>query len=146
MNHVPAHPHVLFTMITFNLLALYFPLALFTLWRRPQMAVELLVIFLGMLTGLLDLRSDDAQFTVLLLLVFGCFAGFAKPRRAALAGILLAGWIPVVTVAGLLAGVIHGRPYGVPATGLAFIPALAGAYLGAFVRRHAAGSPEEGKF
>ncbi len=144
MNHAPAHPHVLFTMIAFNLLVVYFPVALFTLWRRPQIAVELLAVFLGLLTGLLDLRSDDTQFTVLLLLVFGCFAGFAKPPRAALSAILLAGWIPVVTVAGLLAGVIHGQPYGVPATSLAFIPALVGTYLGAFVRRHAAGSPAVG--
>ena len=136
MNH--PSPHTLFNMISFQALVLLFPVSMLVLWRFPALWVRMLVLYLGLLTGLLDLRTDDAQFPVLLLLVFGFFAGFAQPRRAWLSALLLGMWVPVVTIAALFAGVIRGRPYGVPAAGLAFLPALLGAYLGVWLQRASA--------
>jgi len=133
MRHLSAA--TVFTIVSFNLLVLFLPVAILLLWRNPRHWVRLLTIFLGMIVGLLDLHSSEVQMTALLLLVFGFFTGFAEPSKAWLSAILLAMWIPIITVAALFAGAIHGQPFGVPATMFAFFPALVGAYLGVLVQR-----------
>ena len=128
-------------MICFNLLILYFLLSIAVLWWWPKLWPRLLAAFLGMIIGLLDLHSSEVQMSLLMLLVLGFFCGFAEPKRAWFTAGLLAMWIPIVTVAALLCGVIRGQPFGVPATGLAFVPALVGTYSGVFVRRFGRGTP-----
>ena len=145
MKTIPAQ--TLFNMIGFHTLVLLFPAAILVLWLRPKLWVHMLTLFLGVLTGLISLRGDDPQFPVLLLLVFGFFAGFARPRRAWIFAALLAVWVPVTLVAGLLAGVVRGQPWGVPASCLALVPALIGAYLGVFISNSSGHSiePLEGR-
>jgi len=140
MRTIPAQ--TLFNMIGFHTLVLFFPAAILVLWLRPKLWVHALSLFLGMLTGLISLRGDDPQFPVLLLLVFGFFAGFARPRRAWIFALLLAIWVPVTLVAGLFAGVVRGQPFGVPASCIAFVPALVGVYIGVFIH-HSSTHPIE---
>lgn len=96
----------------------------------------LLTLFVGLSIAFIDVQSSEVSFTILLLLAFGFFLGFtqsAKPLRTAL---LLAIWVPV-------AGFIHlGVLYQVSGyfireigSLISFIPAIAGSYLGAFIRK-----------
>ena len=73
---------VLFTMVWFHTLVLFLPLSMFLLYRWPSLWHHLLAIFLGIITGLIDLRSDEVQFPALLLIIFGFFLGFSQPTRA----------------------------------------------------------------
>jgi hypothetical protein len=126
--------HSWFNMIGFHVLVLFFPVAMAVLWRRPNLWPHLLMIFLGMITGLLSVRTDDMGFPVLLLLVFAFFGGFVQPGRAWLCACLVAMWIPVTEAAAHAAGVTQGSPFGILNSLFAFIPAFAGAYLGVFIR------------
>ena len=65
---------LLFTVIVFNSLVLFLPVAAILLWLKADLWLPLLMIFLGVIIGLSDLRSD-VQLTALLLLAFGFFAG-----------------------------------------------------------------------
>jgi hypothetical protein len=121
-------------MISFHALVLFFPVAMIVLWRRPNLWPQLLMIFLGVITGLLSLRTDDMGFPVLLLIVFGFFGGFVQPERAWLCACLLAMWVPVTEALAHAASVTQGPPSGILNSLVAFIPALLGAYLGVFIR------------
>jgi hypothetical protein len=126
---------ILFTVIIFNSLLLFIPVAALLLVVRPQLWHYLFAIFLGIMVGWFDLRADEVSLTVLLLVVFGLFLGFAQPRHAWRWALLLALWVPlggfVVHAWGLINVVAH-EPNWLPSL-FAFIPALLGAYGGAFV-------------
>lgn len=122
-----------FNMISFHALVLFFPVAMVVLWRRPNLWPQLLMIFLGVITGLLSLHAEDMGFPVLLLLVFAFFGGFVQPERAWLCGCLVAMWVPVTEAAAHAAGVTQGSPYAILNSLVAFIPAFLGAYLGVFI-------------
>jgi len=125
----------LFTVITFNLLVLFVPVVMFLLYKRPQLWLYLLTLFLGVFVGLTDLRTDDPQLPALLLIVFGLFAGFAQPRRAWQWALILAVWIPFFGAATRVAGLNPASWADVLFSFIALIPALAGAYAGALVKR-----------
>jgi hypothetical protein len=84
---------------------------------------------------MLSLRTDDMQFPVLLLLVFSFFAGFQSPRHAWQFALLLGTWIPIVEIASSFIGAGKDAVSLIPGGLIAFMPAFAGAYLGAFVNR-----------
>lgn len=71
-----------FTVIWFNSLVLYLPLSMIIVYKRPALWQLLLSIFLGIIVGILDTKTDEVQFPALLLLVFGFFMGFVQPVRA----------------------------------------------------------------
>ncbi len=131
---------VLFTVVVFNSLALFVPLAALLLYMRPQLWHYLLGLFLGLLVGWIDFRAVEVQPSVLLLVVFGLFLGFAQPRHAWRWALLLALWIPLAAFVAVWLGL---KPFSVQETvgsTIAIIPALVGAYGGAFVNRAAARS------
>ena len=124
---------ILFTVMWFHGLVLYAVLSAIMLYRRPTAWQHLFCIFLGLLTGLTDLGSDELQLTVLLLLVFGFFMGYLQPLRAWRWGLLLAVWVPALQLASILITADSARLDGVGSL-LAFAPALLGSYLGVFLR------------
>jgi hypothetical protein len=71
-----------FTMVMFYSMVLLLPAAALALWRWPRAWALLLALYLGWLVSLMDLRSDDPQGTVLLLVTLGLFIGFARPAGA----------------------------------------------------------------
>jgi len=130
--------HLLFTVVTFQAMVLFLPLAALVLYRRPSLWLYLLAGFTGYLMALIDLRSDDVQLSALLLLMFSLFVGFADSTAPWRWGILLGAWIPVMQF--IRIG-MEGRadlllPEGVGSL-LAVAFAMAGAYLGSAVRRAA---------
>jgi len=84
----------LFTVITFNMMILFVPVTAFALFRWPRLWHVLLALYLGLLVGLTDLRSDDPQLAALLLITFGLFLGFAQPKAAWRWALILGPWSP----------------------------------------------------
>jgi hypothetical protein len=118
-----------------------------------------LAVAVGLLAAVLGLHMDNLQFLVLFLFIQCAVFGYARPRRAWRWACLIAVWIPlsllfntVVTLpsprelavpARLFLGplvvffraTIPVRPADIPGSCLAVIPAMAGAYAGAWMSR-----------
>lgn len=124
---------VLFNMIVFNSLVVFLPIAAILLWLKPNLWLPLLTAFLGILIGLSDLKSD-VQLTFLLLLVFGFFAGYAKPKDAWVWALLLGVWVPLAEFTALAIGLKLSYRPDILASCIALVPAFIGAYGGAFVQ------------
>lgn len=133
---------LLFTVSVFYVLVLFLPVAAVLLWIKPSLWLPLLTTFLGIVIGLTDLRSD-VQFTVLLLLAFGFFAGYAKPKNAWIWALLLGIWVPLVEFTALAIGMkLSFRP-DILASSVALVPAFIGAYAGVLVQWVAARGNKE---
>ena len=128
-------PQTLFTVITFNLMILFLPVAAFLLFKWPRLWHLLLALYLGLLVGLTDLRTDDPQLPALLLITFGLFLGFAQPKAAWRWALVLGLWIPVLGLIARAAGVTNAQFSDVLFSLVALVPALIGAYAGVLVRR-----------
>ena len=123
---------LLFTMIVFNSLVVFLPIAAILLWLKPNLWLPLLTAFLGILIGLSDLRSE-VQLTFLLLLVFGFFAGYAKPKNAWVWALLLGVWVPLAEFTALAIGLKLSYRPDILASCVALVPAFIGAYAGVFI-------------
>jgi len=128
-------PQTLFTVITFNLMILFLPVAAFLLFKWPRLWHLLLALYLGLLVGLTDLRTDDPQLPALLLITFGLFLGFAQPTAAWRWALVLGLWIPFLGLIARAAGVTNAQFSDVLFSLVALVPALIGAYAGVLVRR-----------
>ena len=102
--------------------------------------VELLALAaalpIGLAIGLLDIRSEEVQGTVLLLLIVGAALAFMAPRWALGSGILLGLGVPLVHAYVRLAHVT--LPYAVNgywSTFLAIVPAVLAAGAGGLAAR-----------
>ncbi len=131
---------VLFTVVVFNSLVLFIPVAMFLLYKRPDLWHYLFGLFLGLLIGWIDFRAVEVQPSVLLLLVFGLFLGFAQPRHAWRWALILGIWIPLGGFAAVWLGLKAFSVQETIGSMMAFIPALVGAYGGVLVNRAAARS------
>jgi hypothetical protein len=129
---------LLFTIIVFNSLVLFLPIAAILLWRKPDLWLPLFTAFLGVLIGWMELYSSEPQLPMLLLMVFGFFAGYAKPQHAWVWALLLGMWVPLAEFTALAIGLKLAYRPDILASCLALIPAFAGAYAGAFVEWAAA--------
>ncbi len=131
---------VLLTVVVFNSLVLFIPVAMFLLYKRPHLWQYLFGGFLGLLIGWIDIRAIEVQPTVLLLVVFGLFLGFAQPRHAWRWALILGIWIPLGGFATVWLGLKAFSVQETIGSTMAFIPALVGAYGGVLVNRAAARS------
>lgn len=124
-----------FTIIGFHVLVIFLPISMVVLFKWPQAWHHILALFLGLLTGYINLHSDEVQFPVLHLLVFGFFIAFSQPKGAWQFALLLAMWIPIgqfitIYVEGKTQAIIQEGVFSL----VAFIPALMGTYAGVAVR------------
>ena len=129
------NPQVLFTMTWFHTLVLFLPLAMVLLYKWPKLWHNLLSIFLGIIIGLIDLHSDEVQFTVLLLLIFGLFLGFNQPKGAWKWAIMLSIWIPILGIASIIVGGSYEKLFneGIFSC-IAVVPAMIGVYAGVAIQ------------
>jgi hypothetical protein len=125
-------PQILFTVIVFNSLVLFVPVAALLLLRWPRLWHILFALFLGALAGWTDLRTDEVQLPALLLITFSFFLGFAQPRHAWRWGLILGLWVPIMEYAALAAGLRATPASDVLGSFLALVFALVGAYAGVF--------------
>ena len=91
-------------------------------------------LFLGWLTGFINLSTSEPQFPVLLLLAFGFFLGFTTPKSVWKQALVLGLFVPLSQF--IWIGVTHQNELflsdGVGSL-ISFIPAFGGAYLGKFI-------------
>lgn len=126
---------ILFTMIWFHSLVLFLPLSMFLLYKWPKLWHHLLAIFLGIITGLIDLQSDEIQLPALLLIIFGFFLGFGQPKGAWIWAIFLSIWIPAFEMASIISQGTYEKLFdqGIFSF-IAIIPAMIGAYAGVIIQ------------
>ena len=137
-------PQTLFTVIMFNLMILFLPVAAFLLFKWPRLWHLLLALYRGLLVGLTDLRTDDPQLPVLLLITFGFFLGFAQPKAAWRWALILGLWIPVLGLIARTADVTNAQFSDVLLSLIALVPTLVGVYAGVFVGRLSSRSGDQG--
>ena len=128
--------HLPFTAVWFHSLAALLLIATIVLYKRPFLRIYLLALFLGIVTAIVDLGTDEVQFPVLLLLVFGFFLGFDQPERAWRRSLLLGAWIPVFEFAKVFLNQEFAKivPQGLGSL-LALIPAFIGTYSGVALQK-----------
>jgi hypothetical protein len=104
----------------------------------------LVTLALGTLVGYTDLRAEEVQPAVLLLLSFGVLMGAAYPEGAWRRALMLGLSVPLAHVISHYTG--RALPYPVPRfadTFLALIPAFIGSYIGVALRRVVAPAKEQ---
>lgn len=127
---------------------------------RPEWIWSALAIAVGLLAAIVSLHTtDDLQFVVLFVFVQCAVFGYAQPERAWRWACLIAVWIPLTLLFNSFVTLPTPRQLGiperlflgpllvffrsplpvplkeVPASCLSLIPAMAGAYAGAWMRR-----------
>jgi len=130
-------------MTSFYSIVLFFFATVVLIYFSPKRWHDSLTFFLGLVTAFIDTQSTEVSFTILLLLAFGFFLGFAKPGTPLRTGILLVVWMPVFTFVHS-ALVTRGSSLFNDAliSFFASLPALGGTFLGALVRKHSRGFPQ----
>jgi hypothetical protein len=125
-------------MITFYAMVAFVPVNLALLYRWPRLWHLLLALYLGLLVGLTDLRTDDPQLPILLLMTFGLFLGFDQPAGAWRWAIALGVWVPIIGIIAHGLRLSSAQLNDVLFSIVALVPAFVGVYTGAFVRRFSA--------
>ena len=91
-------------------------------------------LFLGMLTGFVNLNSSEPQLTVLLLLAFGFFLGHVTHKAVWKYALILGIFVPLSEIVRTMAIEPNQSSLGgALSTAVAVLPALIGAYIGKFV-------------
>ena len=125
---------LLFTIVGFNLLVVIFLVGVVVTYFRPNQFGMMASLFLGWLTGFINLSTSEAQFPVLLLLAFGFFLGFTTPKSVWKQAIVLGLFVPLSQF--IWIEVTHQNELffsdGVGSL-ISFLPAFGGVYLGKFV-------------
>ncbi|HZS06611.1 MAG TPA: hypothetical protein VFD58_17370 [Blastocatellia bacterium] len=112
-----------------------------TAWKISDPLCLGLGLLLGLMAGYIDLHVHEVQPSVLLLILFAMFLGFANPTGAWRWALIIGAGIPLAHLIGRAVGYYPPYPVlpNVFATCLAFVPAVIGAYCGVMVRRFVTG-------
>ena len=125
---------LLFTIIGFNSLVVIFLVGVVVVYFRPNQFGMMASLFLGWLTGFINLSTSEPQFPVLLLLAFGFFLGFTTAKSVWKQAIVLGLFVPLSQF--IWIGVTHQNELflsdGVGSL-ISFLPAFGGMYLGKFI-------------
>lgn len=125
---------LLITVIGFNTLFVIFVAGIIVVYLRPRYFVTVMSLFLGWLTGFINLSTSEVQFPILLLLAFGFFLGFTYPKGYLKHSLILGAFVPLsqfVWIAAMHRGgafVQEGL-----ASLFAFVPAFVGTYGGKYL-------------
>ena len=124
----------LITVIGFNSLVLIFLVGIIVVYFRPDWFGFIMSLFLGWLTGFLNLGTSEPQFPVLLLLAFGFFLGFTVPKNIWIHALVLGAFVPLSQFISLIVmnqtGLFLSDGFG---SLIAFVPAFGGVYLGKYL-------------
>ena len=125
---------LLFTIIGFNSLVVIFLAGVVVVYFRPNLFGMMASLFLGWLTGFINLSTSEPQFPVLLLLAFGFFLGFTTPKSVWKQALVLGLFVPLSQF--IWIEVTHQNELffsdGVGSL-ISFLPAFGGVYLGKFI-------------
>ena len=127
-------PRLLITVIGFNTLFVIFVAGIIVVYLRPRHFATVMSLFLGWLTGFINLSTSEPQFPVLLLLAFGFFVGFTHPKGYLKHSLILGVFVPLSQFAWIIA--MHRGDAFVQeglASLFAFVPAFVGTYAGRYL-------------
>ena len=137
--------NLIITVVGFHTLVVAIPAAMLVAYFRPALLGWCMALFLGLLTGFINLMSDEVQFPVMLLLAFGFFMGYQIRRHLLWLPVILAVWVPAGQFIRLAvtphAGTIAGDGI---ASFAAFVPAAIGTVVGWALRRYGKPNSPEG--
>lgn len=137
--------HALMITVTgFHILVVALPAVILVAYLRPALLGWCMAFYLGLLTGFINLESNEVQFPVMLLLAFGFFMGFQIREHVVWLPVVLAVWVPAGQFIRLALDPASGSILGDGLASLAaFVPAAFGTAMGWGVRRFArSASPE----
>jgi hypothetical protein len=125
---------LLFTIIGFNSLVVIFLAGVVVIYFRPNQFGMMTSLFLGWLTGFINLGTSEPQFPVLLLLAFGFFLGFTTPKSVWKQAIVLGLFVPLSQFIWIEVTNQNELFFsdGVGSL-ISFLPAFGGVYLGKFI-------------
>jgi hypothetical protein len=125
---------LLFTIIGFNSLVVIFLAGVVVVYLRPNLFGMMASLFLGWLTGFINLSTSEPQFPVLLLLAFGFFLGFTTPKSVWKQAIVLGLFVPLSQFIWIEVTNQNELFFsdGVGSL-ISFLPAFGGVYLGKFI-------------
>jgi hypothetical protein len=125
---------LLFTIIGFNSLVVIFLAGVVVVYFRPNLFGMMASLFLGWLTGFINLGTSEPQFPVLLLLAFGFFLGFTTPKSVWKQAIVLGLFVPLSQFIWIEVTNQNELFFsdGVGSL-ISFLPAFGGVYLGKFI-------------
>ena len=125
---------LLFTIIGFNSLVVIFIAGVVVVYFRPNLFGMMASLFLGWLTGFINLSTSEPQFPVLLLLAFGFFLGFTTPKSVWKQAIVLGLFVPLSQFIWIEVTNQNELFFsdGVGSL-ISFLPAFGGVYLGKFI-------------
>jgi hypothetical protein len=125
---------LLFTIIGFNSLVVIFLAGVVVVYFRPNLFGMMASLFLGWLTGFINLSTSEPQFPVLLLLAFGFFLGFTTPKSVWKQAIVLGLFVPLSQFIWIEVTNQNELFFsdGVGSL-ISFLPAFGGVYLGKFI-------------
>lgn len=127
---------LLFTIIGFNSLFLIFLVAVAVVYIRPQQWSGMLALFLGWLTGFINIETSEVHFPALLLMAFGFFLGYARPKDGWRNAFILSVFVPISQFAWIAATHNFDSIVAEGAGSMtAFVPAFSGIYMGKFIAR-----------
>ena len=125
---------ILITVIGFNMLFIIFVAGIIIVYLRPRHFVTVMSVFIGWLTGFINLSTSEVQFPILLLLAFGFFLGFTHPKGYLKHSLILGAFVPVSQFVWIV--VMHRGDAFVQeglASLFAFVPAFVGTYGGRYL-------------
>ncbi len=126
----------LMTMITFNGFFVACAAAVVMSIRAPRRRHELFALFGGMLIGFIDLQTDEVQFPILLLLVFGFILGTVEPGKPLRWIVFLSVFVPLTHLGVLIFSPSAGQSLlEVAGSLLSIVPATIGTLVGAVSER-----------
>jgi hypothetical protein len=107
-----------------------------TTWKLADQMCWSLGLLFGLMAGYIDLRADEVQGPVLLILIFATFLGFLNPASPWRWALIVGIGIPLTHFTGRAIGFYPHYPVlpNVFATFIALIPAFIGAYAGMLLR------------
>jgi len=91
-------------------------------------------VVIGALAAWVDLHNTEVQPSLVLIVAGGIVLGFADPRSAWVAGVIIGGAIPTAHIAARITGYPVPYPVELPFTFLAVIVAVVAALIGAKIR------------
>jgi len=89
------HSQLWLTVISFNSMVAFLPVAAVILVIKPAFWPYALSIFAGILAGFVDVQGAENQLTALILIAFPFFLGFSQSEKAWRWALLAGMWVPL---------------------------------------------------
>ena len=129
------HNQLWLTVISFNSMVAFLPVAAVILVVKPAFWPHALSIFAGILAGFVNLQGAENQLTALILIAFPFFLGFSQTEKAWRWALLTGVWVPLSEL--VRAGITDQGRLSFESASIVLVMGfpILGAYAGLLLRR-----------